>query len=106
MAAKGKLQTKSAASFFADNKNIAGFDNPGKSLYTTIRELVENGLDAAENMHVLPDISVQVEQISVEAYHRTIGLKERDRIDEVCGVREPPSARRRVPASGRASRQN
>ena len=30
----------------------------GKCLYTTIRELVENSLDAAESMSQLPDIDV------------------------------------------------
>ncbi|RYR03328.1 hypothetical protein Ahy_B06g082208 isoform B [Arachis hypogaea] len=40
--------------FFAENKNIAGFDNPGKSLYTTVRELVENSLDSAESISELP----------------------------------------------------
>lgn len=50
------LKSKSPADFFAENKNIAGFDNAGKALFTTIRELVENGLDAAESMGVLPDI--------------------------------------------------
>ncbi|RYR10907.1 hypothetical protein Ahy_B05g079386 isoform A [Arachis hypogaea] len=39
--------------FFAENKNIAGFDNPGKSLYTTVRELVENSLDSAESISEL-----------------------------------------------------
>jgi hypothetical protein len=33
---------------------------PGKCLYTTIRELVENGLDAAESISQLPDISIVV----------------------------------------------
>ena len=32
-----QVRQKSPAEFFADNQNIAGFDNPGKSLYTTIR---------------------------------------------------------------------
>jgi len=36
---------------------IAGFDNPGKSLYTSIRELVENSLDASEAIGVLPEVS-------------------------------------------------
>ena len=31
------MQRKSAAEFFTENQTIAGFDNPGKSLYTTIR---------------------------------------------------------------------
>lgn len=37
-------QQKSPAEFFADNQAIAGFDNYGKSLYTSIRELMENSL--------------------------------------------------------------
>lgn len=35
---------------------MAGFENPGKSLYTSIRELVENSLDAAESIGVLPEV--------------------------------------------------
>ena len=67
----GKLQTKSPAEFFADNKNIAGFDNPGKSLYTTIRELVENGLDACEQIGQLPTITVKVVEVSKEMFVST-----------------------------------
>lgn len=33
---------------------------PGKCLYTTIRELVENALDAAESISQLPDIGISV----------------------------------------------
>lgn len=33
---------------------------PGKCLYTTIRELVENGLDAAECIDQLPDLTITV----------------------------------------------
>jgi DNA topoisomerase VI subunit B len=33
---------------------------PGKCLYTTIRELVENSLDAAESISQLPDIDITV----------------------------------------------
>eukprot|EP00186_Timspurckia_oligopyrenoides_P001979 CAMPEP_0182449418 /NCGR_PEP_ID=MMETSP1172-20130603/34211_1 /TAXON_ID=708627 /ORGANISM="Timspurckia oligopyrenoides, Strain CCMP3278" /LENGTH=750 /DNA_ID=CAMNT_0024646689 /DNA_START=75 /DNA_END=2327 /DNA_ORIENTATION=- len=62
------VQFRSPAEFFAENKNIAGFDNPGKSLYTTIRELVENGLDAAESQSVLPDIEVFIEELSMSSY--------------------------------------
>jgi DNA topoisomerase VI subunit B len=39
---KSRLQQKTAAQFFAENKHFAGFESPGKSLYTSIRELVEN----------------------------------------------------------------
>ena len=36
-----KVNQQSAAEFFSEHQQIAGFDNPGKSLFTTIRELVE-----------------------------------------------------------------
>jgi hypothetical protein len=39
---------------------VTGFDNPGKSLYTSIRELVENSLDAAEAIGVLPEVNHQL----------------------------------------------
>ena len=53
-----KVSQKSAAEFFSEHQQIAGFDNPGKSLYTSIRELVENSLDAAESITQLPNIQV------------------------------------------------
>ena len=40
---------------------------PGKCLYTTIRELVENALDAAESISQLPDIDITVCVTSQEA---------------------------------------
>lgn len=33
---------------------------PGKCLFTTIRELVENSLDSAESISVLPEIDITV----------------------------------------------
>lgn len=77
-----KLKFKSPAEFFAENKNIAGFDNPGKSLYTTIRELVENGLDAAEAIGILPEIEIVVERIGNEQFRTIVGMDgARDRVD-------------------------
>ena len=62
------LRFKSPAEFFSENKNIAGFDNPGKSLYTTIRELVENSLDACESICALPDIDIRIEEMDGEGH--------------------------------------
>ena len=42
----------------SENKNIAGFDNPGKCLYTSIRELVENALDSSESIGELPMVEI------------------------------------------------
>ena len=68
--------------FFAENQNIAGFDNPGKALYTTIRELVENGLDAAETISVLPEIDVSVEEMTADMFNERCGMAHVSRVDE------------------------
>ena len=66
--------SKSPAEFFAENQAIAGFDNMGKALYTTLREFIENSLDACESVHVLPSISVKVEEMSQSEFNVVRGL--------------------------------
>ncbi len=80
--AHAAVQSKSPAEFFAENKTIAGFDNPGKSLYTTVRELVENGLDAAEAINVLPVITVHVKELDKRGLDAMMGVTSRERMDE------------------------
>lgn len=74
MRAEGALTHKSPAEFFKDNKEIAGFDNAGKSLYTTLRELVENALDAAEALGALPVVDVAVQEIPQGKFNKLVGL--------------------------------
>ncbi|KAF8057634.1 TOP6B [Scenedesmus sp. PABB004] len=76
-----KLQQKSPAEFFAENKNIAGFDNPGKCLYTTIRELVENALDSAESISELPMIEITIEEVSKARLNALRGVCAVERVD-------------------------
>ncbi|MEK6919717.1 MAG: hypothetical protein AABX62_01585 [Thermoproteota archaeon] len=40
------FQEISAADFFYRNRDIAGFTNPTRAIYSSVRELVENSLDA------------------------------------------------------------
>ncbi|CAN1263594.1 DNA topoisomerase 6 subunit B [Linum perenne] len=80
-AAESVLKQKSPAEFFAENKNIAGFDNPGKSLYTTVRELVENSLDSAESISELPVVEITIEEIGKSKFNSMIGLIDRERVD-------------------------
>jgi len=75
------LKSKSPAEFFQDNKGIAGFENAGKSLYTTLREFIENSLDSAESIGVLPDVSIAVEEVTLTEYENLIGLKAHIRKD-------------------------
>ncbi|KAH0695500.1 hypothetical protein KY285_022597 [Solanum tuberosum] len=73
------LKQKSPAEFFADNKNIAGFDNPGKCLYTTVRELVENALDSAESISELPVVEITIEEVGRSKFNSMIGLADHER---------------------------
>lgn len=41
-----------------DNRVLNCGFQPGKSLYTTVRELVENALDSAESISELPEVEV------------------------------------------------
>lgn len=77
---RGEVQVqKSPAEFFAENQAIAGFDNLGKSLYTSIRELVENSLDACESIGVLPEISVDIVEYTQAEFNQLRGLAESPR---------------------------
>ena len=46
----------SVAEFFAKNRHLLGFDNANKALLTTVREAVDNALDACEEAGILPEI--------------------------------------------------
>ncbi len=48
----------SISAWFYRNRAIAGFDNPARSLYVSVRELMENSLDACEDAQVLPEVTV------------------------------------------------
>ncbi|MBX3402134.1 MAG: DNA topoisomerase VI subunit B [Phycisphaeraceae bacterium] len=49
--------------FFAKNRHLLGFDNPRKSLLTTVKEAVDNSLDACEEAGILPDITIVIEDL-------------------------------------------
>jgi len=59
-----KQRDISIASFFEKNRHLLGFDNPRKSLLTTIKEAVDNSLDACEEANILPEINVEVIELS------------------------------------------
>ena len=50
----------SVAEFFTKNRHLLGFDNPRKALLTTIKEGVDNSLDACEEAGILPEIKVVI----------------------------------------------
>ncbi|HEV3006891.1 MAG TPA: DNA topoisomerase VI subunit B [Pirellulales bacterium] len=54
----------SVSEFFAKNRHLLGFDNPRKALLTTIKEAVDNSLDACEEAGILPEVWVHIEATS------------------------------------------
>ena len=56
-----KQRDISVSEFFAKNKHLLGFDNPRKALLTTVKEAVDNSLDACEEAGILPVVWVTVE---------------------------------------------
>jgi DNA topoisomerase-6 subunit B len=58
----------SVSEFFAKNRHLLGFDNPRKALLTTVKEAVDNSLDACEEAGILPEIWVHIEVTGDDRY--------------------------------------
>ena len=56
----------SPSEFFYRNRDLAGFSNPTRSLYTSVREFVENALDACDQKKILPDIHLSIKAVDAE----------------------------------------
>src|SRR5712672_2062384 len=63
-----KQRDISVSEFFAKNRHLLGFDNPRKALLTTVKEAVDNSLDACEEGGILPDIWVHIEPTGANRY--------------------------------------
>ncbi len=50
----------SVSEFFEKNTHLLGFDNPLRALMTTVKEGVDNALDACEEAGVLPDVTIEI----------------------------------------------
>jgi DNA topoisomerase-6 subunit B len=56
------FQEISPADFFYRNRDIAGFTNPSRAIFVSVRELVENSLDSADQMNVAPSVYVRLSE--------------------------------------------
>lgn len=50
----------SISEFFTKNRHLLGFDSPAKALLTTIKEAVDNSLDACEEAGIQPELFVEI----------------------------------------------
>ena len=67
-----KQREIAVSEFFAKNRHLLGFDNPSKALLTTVKEAVDNSLDACEEAGIHPVISVTIEPITDDRYRITV----------------------------------
>ena len=63
---KEKFNQISPSEFFYSNRDLAGFSNPTRSLYTAVREFVENALDACDQKGILPDVHLTIKAVDSE----------------------------------------
>ena len=72
MSTKASTITKSStAEYFAKNLQQVGFSSPLKAVLTTLKEAVDNSLDACEMAGILPEISVEIKRLGVGSAKNT-----------------------------------
>jgi DNA topoisomerase-6 subunit B len=62
----------SVSEFFAKNRHLLGFDNKRKALLTTVKEAVDNSLDACEEAGITPEIEVRIVQTGEDRFRVSV----------------------------------
>ncbi len=66
-----KITKSSTAEYFSKNLQQVGFSSPLKAVLTTLKEAVDNSLDACEQAEILPEISVQISRVGTGSTKNT-----------------------------------
>jgi DNA topoisomerase-6 subunit B len=66
-----KITKSSTAEYFAKNLQQVGFSSPLKAVLTTLKEAVDNSLDACESAGILPELSLEVVKIGAGSTKNT-----------------------------------
>jgi DNA topoisomerase-6 subunit B len=61
--ATSKITKSSTAEYFSKNLQQVGFSSPIKAVLTTLKEAVDNSLDACEQEGILPEILIEVSKV-------------------------------------------
>ncbi|MBN1270088.1 MAG: ATP-binding protein, partial [Kiritimatiellae bacterium] len=67
-----KQREISVSEFFLKNRHLLGFDSPRKALLTAVKEAVDNSLDACEEAGILPELSVDIEQVAADRFRVSV----------------------------------
>ncbi|OFZ14879.1 MAG: DNA topoisomerase VI subunit B [Bdellovibrionales bacterium RBG_16_40_8] len=66
-----KITQHSTAEYFAKNLQQVGFSSPVKAVLTTLKESVDNSLDACEEGEILPEINISVKRVGIGSAKNT-----------------------------------
>lgn len=66
-----KITKSSTAEYFAKNLQQVGFSSPLKAVLTTLKEAVDNSLDACESAGILPDLLVEISKVGAGSTKNT-----------------------------------
>ncbi len=67
-----KQKQVSVAEFFEKNRHLLGYANKSQALLTSVKELVDNSLDAAEEANTLPEIKITLSEVDKERYRLVV----------------------------------
>lgn len=70
-----KITKSSTAEYFAKNLQQVGFSSPLKAVLTTLKEAVDNSLDACEQTGILPDLEIEVSKVGIGSTKNTDLIK-------------------------------
>jgi DNA topoisomerase VI subunit B len=62
-ASSKQITTSSTAEYFSRNLQQVGFSSQTKAVLTTLKEAVDNALDACEEEGILPEVEVEIEKV-------------------------------------------
>ncbi len=70
-----KITKSSTAEYFAKNLQQVGFSSPLKAVLTTLKEAVDNSLDACEVSEILPELLIEISKVGIGSTKNTDLIK-------------------------------
>lgn len=70
-----EITSSSTAEYFAKNLQQVGFSSPTKAVLTTLKEAVDNSLDACETARILPELLVEIVKVGTGSQKNTDLIK-------------------------------
>lgn len=70
-----KITSSSTAEYFSKNLQQVGFSSPTKAVLTTVKEAMDNSLDACEDHGILPNIGITIEKLGAGTMKNTDKLR-------------------------------